>query len=84
MLNVHTRWEDAADDETCIGWAREFFDASAAFATGGVYVNFMPADEAERVGNAYGANYERLAQLKAKYDPGNLFRMNQNVKPAGG
>jgi len=55
----------------------------APFATGGVYVNFMPGDEAARVrGGAYGANYERLARLKAKYDPKNLFRLNQNVAPA--
>ena len=59
------------------------FNAAAPFATGGVYVNFMPEDEAQRVRTgAYGANYERLAKLKAKYDPTNLFRMNQNIKPA--
>ena len=82
VLNVHTRWEAAEDDERCIGWAREFFDASAPFATGGVYVNFMPEDETERVGKAFGRNYARLAKLKAKYDPDNLFRLNQNVEPA--
>lgn len=82
VLNVHTRWDDAADDERCIAWAREFFDASAPFATGGVYVNFMPEDETERVGKAFGQNYDRLAKLKAKYDPDNLFRLNQNVQPA--
>jgi FAD/FMN-containing dehydrogenase len=48
-----------------------------------VYVNFMPEDEAARVRpGAYGPNYERLARVKAKYDPDNLFRMNQNVAPA--
>ena len=46
-------------------------------------MNFMPDDEAERVrSGAYGPNYERLARVKAKYDPGNLFRVNQNVAPA--
>ncbi len=84
IMNVHTRWREPAQDQECIGWARQFFDAVAPFATGGVYVNFMPEDEAQRVQKgAYGPNYERLAKLKAKYDPSNLFRMNQNIKPAG-
>ena len=83
VMNVHTRWSDASQDAPCIGWARELFDRMAPHATGGVYVNFMPADEAGRVrGGAYGPNYERLATLKAKYDPGNLFRLNQNIAPA--
>ncbi len=82
VMNVHGRWEDQADDERCIGWARGFFNASAPFASGGVYVNFMTADEGERVRAAYGPNYERLAQVKRTYDPANFFRMNQNIKPA--
>jgi FAD/FMN-containing dehydrogenase len=82
VVNVHTRWGEASQDATCIGWAREFFGAMAPHATGGVYVNFMPEDEAQRVsGGAYGPNYERLSQLKARYDPGNLFRQNQNIQP---
>jgi FAD/FMN-containing dehydrogenase len=84
VMNVHTRWGDASQDQACIGWAREFFDRMAPHATGGVYVNFMPGDEAQRVRRgAYGPNYERLSELKAKYDPGNLFRQNQNIAPAG-
>jgi FAD/FMN-containing dehydrogenase len=83
VVNVHTRWGEAADDGTCIGWAREFFDAMAPHATGGVYVNFMPEDEAERVRRgAYGVNYERLSRLKARFDPGNVFQRNQNIQPA--
>ncbi|HJW74124.1 MAG: hypothetical protein A2V77_08035 [Anaeromyxobacter sp. RBG_16_69_14] len=83
VMNVHTRWGDASQDQACTGWAREFFDRMAPHATGGVYVNFMPEDEAQRVRQgAYGANYERLSMLKAKYDPGNLFRRNQNISPA--
>jgi Berberine and berberine like len=50
-------------------------------ATGGVYVNFMPEDETDRVAGVHGGNFARLAALKAKYDPGNLFRLNQNVRP---
>ncbi len=83
VMNVHTRWESPAEDERCVAWARKFFDATAPHATGGVYVNFMPADEAERVPTgAYGPNYERLCALKTKYDPQNLFRVNQNIRPA--
>lgn len=82
VMNVHTRWSSPSDDTGCIGWARALFDAAAPFATGGVYVNFMPEDEVQRVrSGAYGPNYERLARVKAKYDPKNLFRMNQNVVP---
>ena len=83
VMNVHTRWTDPAEDRKCVGWAREFFDRAAPFATGGVYVNFMPDDEADRVPSAYGGNYQRLVQLKAKYDPENFFRQNQNIRPAG-
>jgi FAD/FMN-containing dehydrogenase len=82
VVNVHTRWTDAADDERCIAWAREFFAALAPHALGSVYVNFMPADETDRVQAAYGPNYARLAAIKAKWDPRNLFRMNQNIEPA--
>jgi len=83
VINVHTRWSEPAQDKPCIAWARKLYDAMTPFATGGVYVNFMPDDETQRVRTgAYGPNYERLAKLKAKYDPSNLFRLNQNVPPA--
>jgi FAD/FMN-containing dehydrogenase len=82
VMNVHTRWENQEADEQCIGWAREFFDATAPFATGGVYVNFMPEDETERTAHAYGPNLERLVRVKEKYDPENRFRRNQNIVPA--
>jgi FAD/FMN-containing dehydrogenase len=82
VVNVHARWRSASDDARCIRWARELFDAMAPHATGGVYVNFMPEDEGQRVQGAYGGNYPRLTQIKAKYDPGNVFRMNQNIRPA--
>jgi hypothetical protein len=83
VMNVHTRWTDPKEDKTCIAWARQFFDETAPFATGGVYVNFMPEDEAQRVrGGAYGPNYDRLARIKRKYDPRNLFRTNKNIGPA--
>jgi FAD/FMN-containing dehydrogenase len=82
VMNVHGRWMDTTDDSRCIAWAREFFRAAAPFATGGVYVNFMPDDEKDRVRAAYGSNYNRLARVKREYDPFNLFRVNQNIAPA--
>jgi len=82
VMNVHGRWDDPADDERCIRWARDYFKASAPFASGGVYVNFLTADEGERVKAAYGQNYARLAQIKRRYDPANLFSTNQNIPPA--
>lgn len=82
IMNVHTRWQDPADDTRCIAWARELFDRTASFATGGVYVNFMPEDETGRVKGAFGASYDRLAEVKAEVDPGNLLRMNMNIRPA--
>jgi FAD/FMN-containing dehydrogenase len=81
-MNVHTRWTDPADDAACIAWAREFFRATIPFAEGSVYINFLTEDEGERIREAYGPNYERLAALKARYDPLNLFCNNQNIRPA--
>lgn len=82
VLNVHTRWEDPADDARCVAWAREFYAASEPFATGGAYVNFMPEDEMGRTEGAYGSNAGRLAEVKGRWDPDNFFRKNQNVQPA--
>jgi FAD/FMN-containing dehydrogenase len=82
VMNVHTRWDNPANDAKCVSWARELFQAAAPFATGGAYVNFMTQEEQERVRSAYGSNYDRLAVLKKKYDPDNLFRLNQNIQPA--
>jgi len=81
VLNVHGRWESRAKDAACIGWARDLFQATAPFATGNVYVNFLTEDEGDRVRAAYGRNYDRLSKLKNKYDPRNLFRLNQNIRP---
>jgi FAD/FMN-containing dehydrogenase len=81
VLNVHGRWDEATDDQKCIGWAREFFKASAPYASAGAYVNFMTAEESDRVAAAYGSNYERLVEIKRRYDPENVFHFNQNIKP---
>jgi len=81
VLNVHGRWDDAKDDRKCIDWARNFFKASAPYASAGAYVNFMTAEESDRIASAYGANYARLVEVKKKYDPDNVFHLNQNIKP---
>ena len=82
VMNVHGRWETPAEDERCIAWSRDYFQASATFASAGAYVNFLTPDETDRVKVAYGQNYDRLATVKRKYDPENLFRTNWNIKPA--
>jgi len=80
VLNVHGRWDEAKDDQRCIAWAREFFRASAPYASAGAYVNFMTAEENDRVAAAYGSNYDRLVEIKRRYDPENVFHLNQNIK----
>jgi FAD/FMN-containing dehydrogenase len=80
VLNVHGRWDEAAQDKTCIAWARAFFEASKPYASAGAYVNFMTGDESDRVAAAYGENYSRLKEIKKKYDPENIFHNNQNIK----
>ena len=80
VTNVHARWERAAQDDECIAWARAFFNAAAPYASSGAYVNFMTADEGERVVAAYGVNYTRLLEIKRRYDPENIFHVNQNIR----
>ena len=82
VMNVHGRWADPGKDDACIGWTRDLFKATQPFATGATYVNFMNQDEADRVEAVYGPNYARLAELKRKMDPRNLFSMNQNIRPS--
>jgi FAD/FMN-containing dehydrogenase len=82
VMNVHARWREQAMDRACIDWARALYEAAKPHAIGTAYVNFMPGDEEGRVEAAYAGNYHRLAELKQHYDPMNLFRMNQNVRPA--
>lgn len=82
LANVHTRWESSDKDQACIAWARKLFDDLAPHAADSVYVNFMPEDDASRVPKAYRENMARLAEVKATYDPGNLFRVNHNITPS--
>ena len=81
IMNVHGRWVTPAEDEACISWCRSFFHESAKLATGGVYINFLTEEETDRIRSAYGPNFDRLVDVKSKYDPNNLFRSNQNIVP---
>jgi FAD/FMN-containing dehydrogenase len=74
-------WQHPAHDEANIRWARDFWAAMRPFSTGGVYVNNLGDEGEDRVRAAYGENYLRLVALKKKYDPRNIFRLNQNIKP---
>jgi hypothetical protein len=82
IININGVDDDPAHDDEVIAWARGTFDALAPFSTGGVYVNFVGNEGDERVRAAYGPAYERLARIKARYDPDNVFSTNQNVRPA--
>ena len=82
IMNVHGRWSEARDDERVRQWARKAFQDAAPHATGSGYVNFLTEDEGERVVASYGVNYPRLQEIKRRFDPANLFRMNLNVAPA--
>jgi FAD/FMN-containing dehydrogenase len=74
-------WPDPAQNEANIAWVRAYYDATAPHSETGGYVNFMSGDDQGRVPANYGANYERLRDVKRTYDPDNLFHMNQNIKP---
>jgi FAD/FMN-containing dehydrogenase len=72
---------DPADNPNMIAWARAYWEAIHPYSAGGAYVNMMMDEGEDQVRASYGANYERLAQIKAVYDPQNLFQLNQNIKP---
>lgn len=82
LMNVHGRWDDPAKDDDCVAWCRGVFDQAAGFAMESAYVNFLTEEEGPRLASAYGDGWNRLRQIKKRYDPDNRFRMNQNVPPA--
>jgi len=73
---------DPANAKRITSWAKEYWDALHPYSAGGAYVNFMMEEGQDRVKDSYRDNYKRLAATKAKYDPNNLFRVNQNIQPA--
>jgi FAD/FMN-containing dehydrogenase len=82
LINIPATWRDAADDEGEIAWARTTYAAVKPYLSEGNYVNFMGDDEDDTAAGAYGRTIERLRQVKSVYDPGNVFRLNQNIEPA--
>ena len=81
LMNLLGNWSNADGDAANIAWIRGVFAKLRPATTPGVYVNFMSADEEERVPEAYRTRWERLVAIKSKYDPGNFFRLNQNIPP---
>ena len=84
VLNIAAGWDDAGGDGPNVDWARAAWLDLRRFSTGGAYINFQTADEGEeRIHAAYGRNYERLVEVKTRWDPENVFRMNKNIPPRG-
>lgn len=81
-LLVLRMWSDPAESETNIDWVRRCYRTAEPFLKGGGYVNYLGDEGEARIRAAYGANYDRLAAIKKKYDPTNFFRLNQNIHPA--
>lgn len=77
-------WSDRADDEENVAWSRAYHQALQPSSIGGGYVNFTSGDEDGHVAATYGPNLARLVELKRRYDPDNVFRLNQNIQPAAG
>jgi FAD/FMN-containing dehydrogenase len=73
---------DPANRDRITNWARAYYDALHPYSAGGAYVNFLMEEGQDRIRTAYRDNYGRLAKIKAKYDPDNFFRVNQNIRPA--
>jgi FAD/FMN-containing dehydrogenase len=82
LMNITGSWENNHDDEANVEWTRAAWRDLRRFSTGGTYINFLTEEEGgDRIRAAYGSNYDRLAELKGKWDPGNLFRQNKNIAP---
>lgn len=78
---VHAYWQDQSERERSYRWVNDFYAALQPFSSGAVYVNNLGEEDEQRVAAAYGEKYERLISIKARYDPDNIFRLNQNIRP---
>jgi FAD/FMN-containing dehydrogenase len=82
VLNITASWEEATDDAANLSWARTAWEEMREFSTGGTYLNFLTEEEGqERIKAALGNNYDRLVDVKTKWDPTNMFRTNKNISP---
>lgn len=82
VLNIIGTWEKPTEDSSGRQWVRDTWESLQPYSTGAQYLNFMSAEREEQVRAAYGPEkYKRLVDLKRKYDPANLFQLNQNIKP---
>jgi FAD/FMN-containing dehydrogenase len=81
-IGIVAQWTDPAETERHVAWARALAQALQPYSTGATHLNFMGDESADTIRAAFGGNYARLAQLKAKYDPTNFFSLNQNIAPA--
>jgi FAD/FMN-containing dehydrogenase len=86
LMNVMGDWRDRTESGRHVAWVRDAWDRLTPYSTGSVYLNYQGGEDAEAdrlVTSAFGPNYGRLVEIKTKYDPTNLFRLNQNIKPKG-
>jgi len=82
VINIAASWEQAQDDAANIEWARAAWRDLRRFSAGGTYVNFLTDEEGdERIHAVYGKHYDRLVEIRTRWDPGNLFRTNKNIAP---
>jgi hypothetical protein len=81
ITNIAGMWPDPAQNDDNIAWVRDYYDALAPHSEEGGYIHFMSGDDQDRIKATYRGNYDRLVEVKRIYDPGNLFRVNQNIKP---
>jgi FAD/FMN-containing dehydrogenase len=79
-FDIISQWTDPVESAVHVQWTRQFWDEVEKY-TSGVYVNHLAGDEPQRVTAAFGPNYERLVDVKTRYDPSNLFRLNHNIQP---
>ena len=81
-LIIISQWTEPAQTDDCIAWARQTYDSLRPHMADSAYVNYLDIDDGNRVRAAYGPNYDRLRELKRRYDPDNLFHLNQNIPPS--